>query len=48
MAECRGAHEAHSAAPPSAGLDPIEIARQRLARGEINTAQFDEIRRAIG
>jgi len=48
MAGCCGAHEAHSAAPPSAGPDPIEIARQRLARGEINTTQFDEIRRAIG
>lgn len=30
------------------GPDPIDIARQRLARGEIDTAEFDQIRRAIG
>ena len=48
MTGCCDAHDARSATPPSAGPDPIEIARQRLARGEINTAQFDEIRRAIG
>jgi uncharacterized membrane protein len=28
--------------------NPIEIARQRLARGEITTAQFEEIRRVLG
>ncbi|MDO8986916.1 MAG: hypothetical protein Q7V14_01675 [Coriobacteriia bacterium] len=31
-----------------AGSEPIDIARLRLARGEITTAQFDEIRRALG
>lgn len=38
----------HDQMTASGGPAPIEIARQRLARGEINTAQFDEIRRAIG
>jgi len=37
----------HAQMPSTNGPDPIEIARQRLARGEINTAQFEEIRRAI-
>lgn len=31
-----------------AGDAPIEIARKRLARGEITPEQFEEIRRAIG
>jgi uncharacterized membrane protein len=29
---------------PAAGLDPLEIARRRLAAGEITIAQFQEIR----
>lgn len=33
--------------PSAAGPAPIDIARQRLARGEIDSAQFEEIRRAI-
>lgn len=36
----------HGTASPT-GLEPMDIARQRLARGEITTAQFEEIRRAI-
>ena len=36
--------QASSANPP----DPMEIARQRLARGEINSAEFEEIRRVLG
>jgi uncharacterized membrane protein len=31
-------------AAPQAGVDPIEIARRRLAAGEITTAEFGEIR----
>ena len=31
----------------STSMEPMDIARQRLARGEITTAQFEEIRRAI-
>jgi uncharacterized membrane protein len=34
--------------PGPAGPDPLQIARLRLARGEITTAEFDEIRRVIG
>jgi uncharacterized membrane protein len=48
---CCGMDHSGTAQPPSAGStgpDPMDIARQRLARGEITTAQFDEIRRAIG
>jgi uncharacterized membrane protein len=46
---CCGMDHAGNAQTPSAGgSDPIEIARQRLARGEIDSAGFEEIRRAIG
>jgi uncharacterized membrane protein len=31
-----------------AGPDPVEIARRRLALGEITTSEYQEIRRAIG
>jgi uncharacterized membrane protein len=48
MMGCGGAaHSAHTQAPTPGGSDPIEIIRQRLARGEITAAEFDEIRRAI-
>jgi hypothetical protein len=30
------------------GPDPTEIARQRLARGEITTSEYEEIRRLVG
>jgi uncharacterized membrane protein len=39
---------AHTPSAGSTGPDPMDIARQRLARGEIDSAQFDEIRRALG
>ena len=43
-----GGHDmSHAQMPPVNGPNPIEIARQRLARGEIDSAQFEEIRRAI-
>ena len=29
---------------PAAGVDPLEIARRRLAAGEITVAEFEEIR----
>lgn len=41
-------HAGRAATPTAAGPDPIEIARQRLARGEISTAEYEEIRHAIG
>ena len=47
MGCCGISHAGPAQTPPAAGPDPIEIARQRLARGEINSAQFEEIRRAI-
>jgi uncharacterized membrane protein len=46
-----GHHDMSQAGPEQAPLvtrpDPIEIARQRLARGEITTSEFDEIRRVL-
>jgi uncharacterized membrane protein len=47
MGCCGMDHSSNSLPPSAGGPDPIEIARQRLARGEINSAQFEEIRRAI-
>ena len=47
MGCCGMNHAGNSQTPSAGGPDPIEIARQRLARGEINSAQFEEIRRAI-
>lgn len=44
---CAPMQSQQSGTVSSAGLDPMDIARQRLARGEITTAQFEEIRRAI-
>lgn len=48
MAGCCGGHESHTPPPASTGSAPIEIARQRLARGEITTTEFEEIRRVLG
>ena len=31
-----------------AGVDPVSIARLRLARGEITSAEYEQIRRLIG
>jgi uncharacterized membrane protein len=48
---CCGMDHSVTSQPPSAGSsgpDPMDIARQRLARGEIDSAQFNEIRRALG
>lgn len=50
-----GMHYGHgmyptSVVPPQgpAGNDPVEIVRQRLARGEITPEQYNEIRRVLG
>lgn len=43
---CAG-HAGHAPASVPTGPEPIDIARQRLARGEITIAKFEEIRRAI-
>lgn len=45
---CGMGHAGDAHTPVAGGPDPIEIARQRLARGEITTSQYEEIRRAIG
>jgi uncharacterized membrane protein len=34
----------HRSPAPAAGLKPLEIARRRLAAGEITVAEFEEIR----
>ena len=47
MGCCGMDHSGTSHAPSVGDPDQIEIARQRLARGEIDSAQFEEIRRAI-
>jgi len=44
-----GANRAGYNYPPAAtSPDPIEIARQRLARGEITTSEYEVIRRTLG
>ena len=42
------AHTTPQGGPSRVGGEPIEIARQRLARGEISTEQYEEIRRLLG
>ena len=44
---CGMSHTGPAQTAPAADPDPIEIARRRLARGEIDSAQFEDIRRAI-
>ncbi len=48
-ADMRGVgHAGRAVTPTAGGPDPIQIARQRLARGEISTSEYEEIRHAIG
>ncbi len=47
MGCCGMDHSGNMQPPPVGGSDPMDIARKRLASGEITTAQFEEIRRAI-
>lgn len=47
MAGCAVAGSGDTRAPRPAGPDPIDIARQRLARGEITAVQYQEIVRTI-
>ena len=45
-----GAHQSHAEHAqtlPASGPDPIDIARRRLASGDITTTEFEGIRRAI-
>jgi uncharacterized membrane protein len=48
---CGMTHNGHSAmqgTPPAGQADPVEMVRQRLARGEITPEEYDIIRRALG
>lgn len=45
---CGVTHASHTGTPTPGGSDPLEIARVRLAKGEITVEQFDEIRRVLG
>lgn len=47
-AACCMAHDHGTHAPGPQGSAPIEIARQRLARGEITVEEFETIRRVLG
>jgi uncharacterized membrane protein len=49
-AGCCGMNHASPVAPQGSagGPEPIEILRLRLARGEITSAEYEEIRRALG
>ena len=41
-------HAGHVPTSGGSGADPMDILRQRLARGEITPTEFEEIRRALG
>ena len=45
---CGMTHDMNSQAPGPQGPQPIEIARQRLARGEITVEEFETIKRVLG
>lgn len=45
---CCGAHTEYRQPTDAGRVDPVEIVRQRLARGEITPEQYEEIRRALG
>lgn len=47
MAGCGLGHMGHVQPPKADASDPMDIARVRLARGEITTSEYEEIRRAI-
>jgi uncharacterized membrane protein len=48
MGSCGMSHAGNAQPPTASGPDPIEIVRQRLARGEITTSEYEAIRRVIG
>ena len=39
---------AHAAPGPAAGRDPIDILKERFARGEIDKDEYEERRRVLG
>ena len=45
---CGMSHTSSAQTHGQNSADPMDIAAERLARGEITTAEFDEIRKAIG
>lgn len=44
---CCMPHATQVQPPATPGVDPVEIVRQRLARGEITAEEYDTIRRAL-
>jgi uncharacterized membrane protein len=49
MARMQGMTPTAPSAPTApAGKDPVDIVRERLARGEITPAEYEEIRKALG
>jgi uncharacterized membrane protein len=44
---CGMSHTGPTQSQGPSGPDPMDILRQRLARGEITSAEFEEIRRAL-
>jgi len=48
VAPCRSTDPYRRPASGSADADPMGIARLRLARGEITSAEYEQIRRLIG
>jgi len=47
LARCGSTHPQYPTSGP-AGADPMDIARLRLARGEITPTEYEQIRRLIG
>ncbi|HZL05194.1 MAG TPA: SHOCT domain-containing protein [Coriobacteriia bacterium] len=50
VGRCGMSHPTSMQTPPAppTGPDPVAIVRQRLAKGEITAAEYEEIRRALG
>lgn len=44
---CCMPHATQDQPPVTPGNDPVEIVRQRLARGEITAAEYEQIRKAL-
>ena len=47
MSGCGMGHGGHTQTAVAGEPDPLDIARQRLARGDITASEYEEIHRAI-